>query len=176
MELRPRRVHVCFNMNSQLEILLHVSKTLTWIKTHTECWVSLIIFSSPVLSFLEHCKVKKKQNDWARCVEPPLRRSEGDVVPFFFSGKRVIFSCVSLHRKQESLKGEIFRSRGYMYLLILCLFFIIFERPIGMVALSVNHMIKNLDQTLLYLFSSVSVEIALWSHVFLGLDGFPCWK
>jgi hypothetical protein len=37
-------------------------------------------------------------------------------------------------------------------------------------------MIRNLDQALLYLFSSVSVEIALWSHVFLELDGFPSWK
>jgi hypothetical protein len=34
-------------------------------------------------------------------------------------------------------------------------------------------MIRNLDRALLYLFSSVSVEIA---DVFLGLDGFPCWK
>jgi hypothetical protein len=73
--------------------------------------------------------------------------------------------------------GLFNRSRGYMCLLILCLLFIIFERPIGIVALSVNHMIRNLDRALqLYLFSSVSVEIALWSHVFLGLDGFPCWK
>jgi hypothetical protein len=61
-----------------------------------------------------------------------------------------------------------------MYLLILCLFFVIFECPIGIVALSVNHMIRNLDRVLLHLFSSVSVEIALWSHVLLRLDGFPC--
>jgi hypothetical protein len=63
-----------------------------------------------------------------------------------------------------------------MYLLILCLFFIIFERLIVIVALSVYHMIRNLDRALLHLFSSVSVAIALWSNVFLGLDGFPCWK
>jgi hypothetical protein len=50
----------------------------------------------------------------------------------------------------------------------------IFERPIGIVALSVDHMIRNFDRALLYLFFSVSVEIALWSHAFLGLDGFPC--
>jgi hypothetical protein len=49
-----------------------------------------------------------------------------------------------------------------------------FSRPIGIVVLSVNHMIRNLERALLYLFSSVSVEIALWSHVFLGLDSFPC--
>jgi hypothetical protein len=54
------------------------------------------------------------------------------------------------------------------------MFFIIFESPIGIIALSVNHIIRNLDQALLHLFPSVSVEIALWSHVFLGLDGFPC--
>jgi hypothetical protein len=36
-----------------------------------------------------------------------------------------------------------------------------FERPIGTVALSVDHMIRNLDGALLFLFSSVSVEIAL---------------
>jgi hypothetical protein len=62
-------------------------------------------------------------------------------------------------------------SRGYMYLLILCLFFIIFERLIGIVALSVNHVIRNLDRAFLHLFCSVSVEIALWSHVFLELVG-----
>jgi hypothetical protein len=49
-----------------------------------------------------------------------------------------------------------------MYVLILCLFFIIFERPIGIVALSVNHMIRNLDRALLHLFSSVSVETVFW--------------
>jgi hypothetical protein len=74
-----------------------------------------------------------------------------------------------------SLMFKLFvRSRGYMYLLILCLIFIIFERPIGIVALSVNHVIRNLDRALLHLFSSISVEIDLWSHVFLGLDDFPC--
>jgi uncharacterized protein (DUF58 family) len=69
-----------------------------------------------------------------------------------------------------SLFYKVVRSRAYLCLLILCLFFIIFERPIGIVALSVNHMIRNLDRALLYSFSNVSVEIALWSHVFLGSD------
>jgi hypothetical protein len=37
-----------------------------------------------------------------------------------------------------------------------------------------NHMLRNLGRALLSVFSSVSVEIALWRHVFLGLDGFSC--
>jgi hypothetical protein len=45
--------------------------------------------------------------------------------------------------------------------LVLCLVFHHFERPIGIVALSVNHIIRNFDGALLFLFSSVSVEIAL---------------
>jgi hypothetical protein len=45
-----------------------------------------------------------------------------------------------------------------------------FQRPID--ALSLNHMLTNLGRALLSVFSSVSVEIALWRHVFLGLDGF----
>jgi hypothetical protein len=51
-----------------------------------------------------------------------------------------------------------------------------FQRPIGIVALSLNHMLRNLGWALLSVFSSVSVEIALWRHVFLGLDGFSCRK
>jgi hypothetical protein len=35
---------------------------------------------------------------------------------------------------------------------------------------------RNLGRALLSVFSSVSVEIALWRHVFLGLDGFSCRK
>jgi hypothetical protein len=46
-----------------------------------------------------------------------------------------------------------------------------FQRPIGIVALSLT-MLRNLGRALLSVFSSVSVEIALWRHVFLGLDGF----
>jgi hypothetical protein len=49
---------------------------------------------------------------------------------------------------------------------MLCLVFHHFERLIGIVALS-DHMIRNLDGALLFLFSSVSVEIALQRHVFL---------
>jgi hypothetical protein len=45
----------------------------------------------------------------------------------------------------------------------------LFRQNIRKVALSVNHMIRNLDRALLYLFFSVSIAIALWSHVFLGL-------
>jgi hypothetical protein len=67
---------------------------------------------------------------------------------------------------------ELFRSHGC--LLFPSRFFEHVERPIGIVALSVNRMIRNLDRAFLYLFSSVSVKIALWSHVFWGLDGFPC--
>jgi hypothetical protein len=53
----------------------------------------------------------------------------------------------------------------------------VFQRPIGIVALSLNHMLRNLvGRALLSVFSSVSVEIALWRHVFLGLDGFSCRK
>jgi hypothetical protein len=37
-------------------------------------------------------------------------------------------------------------------------------------------MIRNLGGALLFLFSSVFVEIALWSHVFLWLDGFSMLK
>jgi hypothetical protein len=48
-----------------------------------------------------------------------------------------------------------------LVLLVLCLIFEHFERPIGIVALSVNHMIRNLDGALVFLFSSVSVEISL---------------
>jgi hypothetical protein len=51
-----------------------------------------------------------------------------------------------------------------------------FQRSIGIVALSLNHMLRNLGRALLSVFSSVSVEIALWRHVFLGLDGFSCRK
>jgi hypothetical protein len=51
-----------------------------------------------------------------------------------------------------------------------------FQRPIGIVALSLNHMLRNLGRALLSVFSSVSVEIALWRLVFLGLDGFSCRK
>jgi hypothetical protein len=51
-----------------------------------------------------------------------------------------------------------------------------FQRPIGIVALSLNHMLRNLGRALLSAFSSVSVEIALWRHVFLELDGFSCRK
>jgi hypothetical protein len=50
-----------------------------------------------------------------------------------------------------------------------------FQRPIGIVALvSLSHMLRNLGRALLSVFSSVSVEIALWRRVFLGLDGFSC--
>jgi hypothetical protein len=38
--------------------------------------------------------------------------------------------------------------------------------------ISLNHMLRNLGRALLSVFSSVSVEIALWRQVFLGLDGF----
>jgi hypothetical protein len=41
-----------------------------------------------------------------------------------------------------------------------------FQHPIGIVALSLNHMLRNLGRALLSVFSSVSVEIALWHHVF----------
>jgi hypothetical protein len=51
-----------------------------------------------------------------------------------------------------------------------------FQRPIGIVAFSLNHMLRNLCRALLSVFSSVSLEIALWRHVFLGLDGFSCRK
>jgi hypothetical protein len=50
--------------------------------------------------------------------------------------------------------------------------FSVFQRPIGIVALSLNHMLRNLGRALLSVFSSVSAEIALWRHVFWGLDGF----
>jgi hypothetical protein len=67
-------------------------------------------------------------------------------------------------------------SRGYMCLLFLYGIFSVFQCPIGIVALSLNHMLRNLGRALLSVFSSVSVETALWRHVFLGLDGFSCRK
>jgi hypothetical protein len=51
-----------------------------------------------------------------------------------------------------------------------------FQRLSGIVALSLNHMLCNLGRALLSVFSSVSVEMSLWRHVFLGLDGFSCRK
>jgi hypothetical protein len=42
--------------------------------------------------------------------------------------------------------------------------FSVFQRPIGIVALSLNHMLRNLGRALLFVFSSVSVEIAQWRH------------
>jgi hypothetical protein len=60
--------------------------------------------------------------------------------------------------------------------LFLYAIFSIFQRPIGIVALSLNHMWRNLGRALLSVFSSVSVEIALWHHVFLGSYGFSCRK
>jgi hypothetical protein len=49
-----------------------------------------------------------------------------------------------------------------------------FQRSIGIVVLSL--MLRNLGRALLSVFSSISVEIALWRHVFLGLYGFSCRK
>jgi hypothetical protein len=74
----------------------------------------------------------------------------------------------------HSSQSKIVRLRGYLCLLsYVRVGFLRLNVRLG----SVHHyMIRNLDLALLYLFSSVSVEIALWSHVFLGLDGFPCWK
>jgi hypothetical protein len=57
-----------------------------------------------------------------------------------------------------------------MCLLFLYGIFSVFQRPIGIVALSLNYMLRNLGRALLSVFSSVSVEISLWRHVFLGLD------
>jgi hypothetical protein len=64
-----------------------------------------------------------------------------------------------------------FWSRVFLYGI-----FSVIQRPIGIVALSLSHMLRNLGRALLAVFSSVSVEIALWRHVFLGLDGFSCRK
>jgi hypothetical protein len=47
-----------------------------------------------------------------------------------------------------------------------------FQRPIGIVALFLNHMLRNLGRALLSVFSSVSVEIAQWRHVFWGYRWF----
>jgi hypothetical protein len=85
------------------------------------------------------------------------------------------------HKKYVSLaKNSVFGHVGTYVPTILFLYGIFsvfhFQHPIGIVALSHNHMLRNLGRALLSVFSSVSVEIALWRRVFLGLDGFSCRK
>jgi hypothetical protein len=89
---------------------------------------------------------------------------------------RIPLSQTGRQWKRTSTLLVTWSSTLVLLVLVSCLFCQFWTSDWNSCLISVNHMIRNLDGALLFLFSSVSVEISLWSHIFLWLDGFSMLK